>query len=88
MEGWLEGLEFVYGTYRLESPEQRWWGRAGVVAVARGQFHGGAHWGRHLLLPESSGATWVHIGCLRDVEEEAAWIAGFGTFEPLGTVVP
>ncbi len=68
-------------------PEQR--GRAGIVVIARGQYNGGPHWGRTLLLPEAStGASWIHIGCLRDVEEEAAWVAGFGSVEPLGTVLP
>ncbi|MCC6238342.1 MAG: hypothetical protein IT299_12345 [Dehalococcoidia bacterium] len=86
---WLDSLEFVYGVYRVESPEQHWWGQAGIVVVARGQYYGGPHWGRILLFPEpSTGATWVHFGCLRDVEQEAAWIAGFGSLEPLGTVVP
>lgn len=86
---WLEGVESVYGAYRLTSTSRWWWGRAGVVVLVRAELPIGTYSGRSLFLTApAAGAAWLHIGCTGDVEETGTWLSDFGTLEPLGAVVP
>lgn len=86
LRGWLDSVAQVYGAYSLAGPPH---GRTGLLVIVELRLPGASPWGGHLLIPsQAARSTWLHLGCVRSAEESSAWIAGFGTLEPLGTVLP